>query len=115
MQPIIGIHACEAHAKQNDGYDSMKFTAVFPAGPRVCQWLDAYMGLLTIEGVTGGGFLMTRDVADQFPNLLCIPHDMREGSEPKAETEGLGGEAPQSPVASATRPRTTSQQTGEKP
>jgi hypothetical protein len=88
---IIGIRDCEAYA-QKYGEEHARFTALFPSGPRICTWLDPWMGILQIEGVTDGTFLMTRDIAEMCPGLVCIPHNPREGSEPKAETEGLGAE-----------------------
>lgn len=67
----MSIHQCERLAKE-DGFDRMKFTALFPAGPRVCTWLDAYFGMFQIEGL-GDGFVMVNQIDDAFPDLVCIP------------------------------------------
>lgn len=76
-QGPMTLHQCEQLAK-DQCFDGMKFTAMFPAGPRVCKWLDAYFGMFTIEGVTDGSFVMVRQVDDQFPDLVCIPHTEEE-------------------------------------
>lgn len=56
-------------AKSN-GYDRLAFMALFPSGPRRCQWLDAYMGLVKIDGEDG--FVMVRDLQDALPGTVCI-------------------------------------------
>lgn len=61
---------CERLAEK-EGFDKLKFTALFPSGPRMCQWLDAYMGIFQVDGLEG--FLMTNDMREQFPDLLVIP------------------------------------------
>lgn len=67
----MNIHDCERQAREV-GFDSAKFEADFPAGTMTCRWLDAYMGLLTVD-IDGlrNGFLMVRDVDRMFPNLHC--------------------------------------------
>ncbi len=68
----MNIYQCERLAKER-GFDSMKFTAFFPAGPKVCTWLDAYFGIFQIDGTDG--FVMAREVDERFPDLQCIPHE----------------------------------------
>ena len=69
----MSLLECERLATQ-EGFDKMKFTALFPVGPRKCQWLDAYMGIFQVDGLEG--FLMTGDIHEQFPDLLVIPLPM---------------------------------------
>lgn len=66
---ILNIFQCEEEAK-DEGFDSLKFIAIFPAGPKVCTWLDAYMGIFKVEGMEGS--LMTRMIDKQFPKLECF-------------------------------------------
>lgn len=67
----MNIYQCEERAKEI-GYDNAKFVAFFPAGPKQCRWLDAYMGLLVIdEDGLRGGFVTTRDIDREFPDLYC--------------------------------------------
>lgn len=67
----MNLYQCEAKAK-DIGYDKAKFTAMFPCGPVQCQWVDAYMGLLTVD-VDGlrDGFLMTKQIDERYPDLFC--------------------------------------------
>lgn len=67
----MNLHQCEKMA-QEIGFDKAKFVALFPAGPIVCQWLDAYMGILKIDkdGLREG-FLFTPQLDEMFPNLYC--------------------------------------------
>ena len=67
----MNIYECERIAKEI-GFDKAKFVAVFPCGPVECQWLDAYMGMFKadIDGLRDG-FLMTKQIADEYPNLYC--------------------------------------------
>jgi hypothetical protein len=67
----MNIYQCEERAKEI-GFDKAKFVALFPSGPKECKWLDAYMGLFVIdeEGLRDG-FVMTRDIDRQFPDLYC--------------------------------------------
>lgn len=44
----------------------------FPAGPKKCKWLDAYLGMFTIEGVDGG-FVMVGQIDEKYPDLICLP------------------------------------------
>ena len=66
----MNLYQCQKYAEKN-GFDSMKFNAHFPTGIRKCQWLDAYFGLFTIEGVTDNSFISVRDVDEAFPSLIC--------------------------------------------
>lgn len=67
----MNLYQCEAKA-QEIGFDKAKFVALFPCGPVECQWLDAYMGMFKadVDGLRDG-FLMTRQVDEQFPDLYC--------------------------------------------
>lgn len=65
----MNLYQCENYAKTN-GFDSVEFIALFPAGPKKCRWLDAYFGMFQIDGV-GDGFVMTRDIDKMFPDLEC--------------------------------------------
>ena len=64
LEEILGkdgkltIHQCQEIAKRID-HDAMTFDLVGPKGRKSCKWLDAYMGLFTIEGTKG--FVMVRD------------------------------------------------------
>jgi len=64
----MNIYQCQKYAER-EGFDSVKFTADFPAGTRTCTWLDAYFGMFQIDGIDG--FVMVRDVDSQFPDLEC--------------------------------------------
>ena len=67
----MNLYQCEERA-QEIGYNKAAFVAMFPAGPKKCRWLDAYMGLFVIdEDELRDGFVMTRDIDHQFPDLLC--------------------------------------------
>lgn len=67
----MNLYQCEERAKEI-GFDKARFVALFPCGPVECQWLDAYMGLLKInkDGLDDG-FVMTRDIDREYPNLFC--------------------------------------------
>lgn len=69
------IYKCERLAERF-GYGRLRFVALFPAGPKVCTWLDAHMGIIQIEGMDG--FVMTRDLDEAFPGLVCIPMSVEE-------------------------------------
>jgi hypothetical protein len=75
---LMSLHRAERVAKEGGQYDCGRFLALFPSGPRVCTWLDAYMGLFRIEGVEG--FVRTQDMEDQFPDLqvICMFVDSEE-------------------------------------
>lgn len=60
---------------KNNGYDSLEFMAMFPSGPCKGKWLDAYMGLVTLDGIDG--FLMVRDLDSMMPGTVCIPFGER--------------------------------------
>jgi len=77
----MNLYQCENKAKEV-GYDSMEFMALFPAGPKKCKWLDAYMGLFQIDGIEG--FVTTKQIDKQIPDLVCVPllvEDEREEEE----------------------------------
>ncbi len=65
----MNIYQCQEYAEKN-GFDSVEFIANFPSGPKECKWLDAYFGLLTIDGV-GDGFITTKQIDEMFPDLFC--------------------------------------------
>ena len=65
----MNLYQCEKYAQKN-GFNSVEFIAYFPAGPKVCRWLDAYFGILEIDGV-GDGFVRTGDIDMMFPDLVC--------------------------------------------
>lgn len=48
----MNLLECEKYAKDNDCHSSLKFMAKFPSGTFICKWIDAYFGLMSIEGVT---------------------------------------------------------------
>jgi hypothetical protein len=64
----MNIYQCMKKA-QEIGFDSAKFTAIFPTGMKECKWLDAYMGILTIEGIDDG-FVTVCQIDDMFPDLF---------------------------------------------
>lgn len=67
----MNLYQCEKWAQDN-GFDSCEFYATFPAGRFKCKWLDAYFGMFEIPDVMDG-FMMVRDMDEQFPNLVCEP------------------------------------------
>ena len=67
----MNLYQAQRHAEEN-GFDSEKFIAFFPAGPKVCTWLDAYFGMFLIDG-EGDGFVMVRQIDELLPNLICEP------------------------------------------
>lgn len=73
----MNLIQCEEFAKNNDGFNSLRFLAVFPSGVFQCRWLDAYMGLLTIDGVTDEKSFLTINnlkaaLGDDFYKVECI-------------------------------------------
>jgi len=68
---MMNLYQCEAKAK-DIGFDKAKFVALFPCGPVECQWIDAYFGMFKadVDGLRDG-FLMTKQVDKEYPNLLC--------------------------------------------
>ena len=64
----MNIYQCEKYAQKN-GFDSVKFIADFPSGPKECKWLDAYFGMFEVSGIDG--FIRTGDIDDMFPELSC--------------------------------------------
>ena len=65
---MISLKECEELARDIPMGKAV-FTAVFPAGPKNCAWLDQYMGLVCVEGVEG--FMMVKDLEAAFPDLKC--------------------------------------------
>jgi hypothetical protein len=55
---------------KNHGFDSLKFTALFPAGAKQCKWLDAYFGFFQIDGIEGA--LTVQQMEESYPDVLCI-------------------------------------------
>lgn len=66
----------ENYAKDN-GFDSLEFMCVFPAGPKKCRWLDAYMGLVQVDGLEG--FMTTRQLDENFPDAMCFTLEEEKG------------------------------------
>ena len=75
-EAAMNIYQAQRYAKNNGQFQGGKFVALFPAGAKNCEWLDAYMGLVRIEGIDG--FLMVDDIDDQFPSLLVQPIEGEE-------------------------------------
>jgi hypothetical protein len=49
----MNIFELEEYAQEN-GYDSLKFSAVLPNGNKVeGEWVDAYIGVFRISGTNG--------------------------------------------------------------
>lgn len=65
----MNLYQCEAYAQKN-GFDTVMFEADFPVGTKKCKWIDAYFGFFEVEGL-GEGFVMTRDIDEMFPDLVC--------------------------------------------
>ncbi len=76
----MNIYQAQRYAEENDQFQGGKFIAIFPAGPKVCTWLDAYFGMFTIEGIEDG-FVMVKQIDDAYPNLLCQPIEAEETTE----------------------------------
>lgn len=58
---------------KDEGFDSFRFTALFPIGPKACTFIDAYFGLLKVDGFTEDGSCTSVKSIDQaFPDLQCI-------------------------------------------
>lgn len=69
----MNLQQCEQYAQDNDQYDSLKFTAKFPAGIFTCKWIDAYFGILTIEGITDNGFIIREQLEKAYGyNIECV-------------------------------------------
>ncbi len=57
------IHECERFARHT-GFDHATFDLCGPSGKRLkCTWLDAYLGMFTVEGQEG---FMQTSMVDQF-------------------------------------------------
>ncbi len=67
----MNLRQCAKWAEDN-GFDSAEFYADFPVGRKKCRWLDAYFGMFEIPGFTDG-FMMVKEVEQQFPDLECWP------------------------------------------
>jgi hypothetical protein len=59
----------QEYAKSN-GFDSLRFVGFFPSGPRDCKWLDAYFGLIEVEGMEG--FVTVGQLDEIAPDALCV-------------------------------------------
>lgn len=59
----------QKHAESN-GFDSLRFLCMFPAGPRACQWLDAYFGLVKVDDMPG--FVTVTQLDEIAPGATCI-------------------------------------------
>lgn len=65
----MNILQCQKMA-EDVGFDSATFDLVGPKATLKCKWLDAYMGMFTIEG-REGSFCMVSQF--QFvPDLYCV-------------------------------------------
>ena len=70
---LISLVECERLA-QDKGFDSMRFIAMFPNGPKNCQWIDAYFGFFKIDGVTDDkSFVTTIQIQDAVGRVMCVP------------------------------------------
>lgn len=67
LRDRASINDCERLACQCDASDSATFEIVGPTGRIKAKWLDAYMGILRVEGEDG--FCMTRDF--DRPDIHC--------------------------------------------
>lgn len=67
----MNLYQCQNKAKEV-GFDRAKFLAVFPSGPVMCQWIDAYFGFFKIDkdGLRDG-FVTVQMIDKQFPDLQC--------------------------------------------
>lgn len=65
----MNIYQCQQKAKEI-GFDKAQFVAIFPAGPKLCKWLDAYFGMIQIPEL-GDGFVTAESLDEEFPDLLC--------------------------------------------
>ena len=66
MTEQMSLVECEDRAK-DEGFDSATFEVVGPNGRVKAKWLDAYMGIFTVEGKDG--FLMVGDAKHTFRTL----------------------------------------------
>jgi hypothetical protein len=55
---------------ESNGFDSVKFTALLPSGPRNGRWLDAYFGLVMFDGMDG--FVTVDQLDEVAPGTLCV-------------------------------------------
>jgi len=67
----MNLYQCQEKAK-DIGFDKARFFAAFPAGLFECKWIDAYMGLFTIDvdGVRDG-FVTVKQIDQEYPDLVC--------------------------------------------
>ena len=63
MSERMSIVECEDRAK-DEGFDTATFDVVGPNGRVKAKWLDAYMGMFTVEGQDG--FMMMNDAKQYF-------------------------------------------------
>lgn len=67
----MNLYQCQREAKDL-GYDNVIFDITFPSGKFEARWLDAYMGLFTINAPgMGKGFVTVRQIDEMFPNVEC--------------------------------------------
>lgn len=59
LRPHASINDCMQLAQDSEAFDTATFDLVGPRGRIKAKWLDAYMGLLQVEG--DSGFCMARD------------------------------------------------------
>ena len=64
------LHDCERQA-QTDGFDRTTFIADFPAQAMLCQWIDAYMGVIIIQGMEPNKCVSTTTLSEMYPSLEC--------------------------------------------
>lgn len=64
----MNILQCQKMA-EDIGFDSAEFDLVGPNKTLKCKWLDAYMGMFTVEG-HGDDFLMVSQF-QYAPDLYC--------------------------------------------
>ena len=79
---MMNIHQCQKKA-QEIGCHGAQFMGMFPAGPKVCRWIDAHFGFLTVdaEGLREGFFTVDQ-IDEAFPGLVCSePYIATEESE----------------------------------
>ena len=78
MKLNMTLQECEQFAQDNDCHDSLKFMAKFPSGTFMCKWIDAYYGLMSIEGVTDENQFISigtlkQNLGADFSKVVCVP------------------------------------------
>lgn len=69
MNTFTSWYELEAFA-QRENDNNLEFMAAFPSGSRKGRFLDAYMGLITFDGVDG--FLTVRQLSEACPSTTCV-------------------------------------------